>query len=115
MGRMHRPEDQRFAGLVKFDGKTGSGSAYCPGGDAWFSEAPFAPRDGGDGEDDGYLVSFVWNARESRSETWVFDARDISRGPVCRVILPQRVPNGFHGTWVSAARLAGSAAPMGRA
>ncbi|MFN0095855.1 MAG: carotenoid oxygenase family protein [Dehalococcoidia bacterium] len=115
MGRMRRPEDQRFAGLVKFDGKTGSGVAYNPGGDAWFSEAPFAPRDGASGEDDGYIVSFVWNARESRSETWVLDARDISRGPVCRVVLPQRVPNGFHATWVSEARLSGSSAALGQA
>ena len=115
MGRMHRPEDQRFAGLVKFDNQTGGGTAYCPGGDAWFSEAPFAPRDGGRDEDDGYLVSFVWNARESRSESWVLDARDIARGPVCRVVLPQRVPNGFHATWVSAARLAGRAQLVGQA
>ena len=115
LGRMHRPEDQRFAGLVKFDNQTGGGTAYCPGGDAWFSEAPFAPRDGGRDEDDGYLVSFVWNARESRSETWVMDARDLGRGPVGRVILPQRVPNGFHATWVSAARLARPALPAGHA
>lgn len=117
MGRMHRPEDQRFAGLVKFDAKTGAGVAYCPGGDAWFSEAPFAPRDGArsEDEDDGYLVSFVWNARESRSETWVMDARDVVRGPICRVVLPQRVPNGFHSTWVSASRLSASFQKSGHA
>jgi carotenoid cleavage dioxygenase len=57
----------------------------------------------------------VWNASESRSETWVLDAQDLQRGPLCRVILPQRVPNGFHGTWVNAARLAGKGTPLGRA
>ncbi len=115
MGRMHRPEDQRFAGLVKFDYQTGAGVAYCPGGDAWLSESPFAPRDGAKDEDDGYVVSFVWNAREGRSEVWVFDARELTRGPVCRVVLPQRVPNGFHSTWISAARLAKPTAVSGRA
>ena len=107
MGRMHRPEDQRFAGLVKFDYRSGAGVAYCPGGDCWFSEAPFAPRSGGTEEDDGYVVSFVWNAPEKRSEVWVLDARDLPRGPIARVQMPQRVPNGFHATWVSAERLAG--------
>ena len=115
MGRMHRPEDQRFAGLVKFDCTTGAGTAYCPGGDAWFSEAPFAARDGARAEDDGYLVSFVWHARESRSEVWVFDARELTRGPLCRVILPQRVAHGFHATWVSAKRLARTGLPAGQA
>jgi carotenoid cleavage dioxygenase len=36
----------------------------------------------------------------------VFDAHDIARGPVARIAMPQRVPNGFHATWVSGARLA---------
>lgn len=106
MGRMRRAEEQRFAGLVKFDYRTGAGVAYCPGNDCWLSEAPFAWRTGGTEEDDGYLVSFVWNAPERRSEVWVFDARDLPRGPLCRVLMPQRVPNGFHATWVSAERLA---------
>jgi carotenoid cleavage dioxygenase len=35
----------------------------------------------------------------------VFDARDISKGPVARIRIPVRVPNGFHATWVSAERL----------
>ena len=30
----------------------------------------------------------------------VIDATDISAGPVARVMLPLRVPYGFHGTWV---------------
>lgn len=116
MGRMHRPEDPRFAGMVKFDNKTGGGVSYCPGNNVWFSEAPFAPRDGAGDEDDGYLVSFAWNAADARSEVWVFDAKEITRGPVCRVILPQRVPNGFHGTWVPASKLTAAAqAPVGRA
>ena len=33
------------------------------------------------------------------------DAKDISKGPVCKITLPEIVPNGFHATWVSAERL----------
>jgi carotenoid cleavage dioxygenase len=28
------------------------------------------------------------------------DATDVSAGPVARVILPRRVPAGFHGSWI---------------
>ena len=64
----------------------------------WISA--IAPRDGAVEEDDGYVVGFVWNGLANRSEVWVTDARDIAKGPVARVILPQRVPHGFHSCWV---------------
>ena len=51
-------------------------------------------------DDDGYLVSFVYDQLEDRSEVVILDASDITAGPVGRVLLPQRVPIGFHATWV---------------
>lgn len=96
----------RFAGLIKYDLQRGTAQAWSEGRDFFYSEAPFAPADNPQSEDHGYLVSFVWNAREQRSEIQVFDARDFGRGPMAQVILPHRVPPGFHATWVSAQRLA---------
>lgn len=105
MGKMRTLEQPRFQGLVKYDYELGHSVAYNPGEGYWFSEAPFAERDNAQLEDDGYLVSFVWNEQAQRSEVWVLDAQHITQGPVARVILPQHVPNGFHGTWVSQAQL----------
>ncbi len=99
-------DEPRFTGLVKFDLDTGRYQAFSEGPHFWYSEAPFAERDSPKSEDDGYLVSYVWNPNESRSEIQVFDAQAIGDGPVARVLMPQRVPNGFHATWVSAKRLA---------
>jgi carotenoid cleavage dioxygenase len=61
-------------------------------------------------EDDGYLVSFVTDMQQEKTEIQVFDARgtSIGNGPVARIPLPRRVPHGFHGTWVSAKRMAGA-------
>ncbi len=110
MSRNHRPEEPRFSGLVRHDLQAGSCQTYQEGPNRWWSEASFAAREramqGGSSEDDGYLVGFVWNAETQQSQAYVTDARDISRGPMCRITLPQRVPHGFHATWVSAARLA---------
>jgi carotenoid cleavage dioxygenase len=36
---------------------------------------------------------------------WIIDAQKLANGPVARVILPQRVPHGFHSTWVREALL----------
>ncbi|WP_322029402.1 carotenoid oxygenase family protein [Paraburkholderia sp. J76] len=105
MGRNRVPEQPRFCGLTRFDLQTGTVQAYNGGVDFWYSEAPFAPRDNWKHEDDGYLVGFVWNGTEQRSEVHVFDASNVGQGPVCRILLPKRVPHGFHATWVSKPRL----------
>lgn len=105
MGKPRTVEQPRFSGLVKYDLERGSAIAYYPGEGFWFSEAPFAPRDNPQAEDDGYLVSFVWNGMEQRSEVWILDAQQPTQGPVARVLLPHRVPHGFHGTWVRQGRL----------
>ena len=96
-------EEPRFPGLVKYDLETGGYVAYSAGPQFFYNEAGFAPRDNPRSEDDGYLVTFVWNPRESRSELQIFDAYGarMAEGPVARVILPRRVPHGFHATYVS--------------
>ena len=48
----------------------------------------------------------MWDDVLHASYVTIFDARDITKGPVCKIRMPQRVPNGFHATWVSAERLA---------
>ncbi len=100
-------EEPRFPGLVKYDLETGGYVAYSAGPRHFYNEPGFAPRDNSMAEDDGYLVCFVWNPVDARSEIQVFDCRgaNLAQGPVARVLLPRRVPNGFHATFVSQATL----------
>ncbi len=105
MGRINRAEDPRFCGIVRYDLERDSCTTYHEGVHKWYSEPPFAPADHAKAEDDGYLVGFMWDDVAQQSFVTVFDARDISKGPVARIRIPVRVPNGFHATWVSAERL----------
>ncbi|WP_101790813.1 carotenoid oxygenase family protein [Nonomuraea indica] len=98
-------ETNLFDGLVRYDNVTGTKETYSYGPGVYGSEAPFAPRDGSTGEDDGYLVTFATDSAAGRSEVQILDASRISDGPVARVLLPQRVPLGFHATWVRAEQL----------
>jgi len=98
-------ETNLLDGLLRYDTVTGTRQEYFFPAGSYGSESPFAPRDGGMGEDDGYLVTFVTDTREGRSEVDIFDAADIAAGPVGRVLLPQRVPLGFHACWVPEGRL----------
>jgi carotenoid cleavage dioxygenase-like enzyme len=98
--RLSNDDTLLFDALVRFDSSSGEKVVHEFGPGRWGSEAPFAPRDGSTSEVDGYLVSFVTDEREGRSEVAIFDAADVAAGPVARVLLPQRVPVGFHATWV---------------
>ena len=96
-------EEPRFPGLVKYNLETGGYVAYSAGPQFFYNEPGFAPRDNSQAEDDGYLVGLVWNPVDKRSEVQVFDCRGarIAEGPVARILLPRRVPHGFHATFVS--------------
>ena len=96
-------EEPRFPGLVKYDLETGGYVAYSAGPRYFYNEPGFAPRDNSQAEDDSYLVCPVWNPIDQRSEIQVFDTQgaNLAKGPVARVLLPRRMPHGFHATFVS--------------
>ena len=99
-----------FDGLMKYDLDTGLAETRWFGDNRWGSEASFAARPGATAEDDGYLVSYVYDEREGHSEVLVLDAADVTGDAVCRVRVPTRIPLGFHATWVGGGRLPGGSA-----
>jgi len=89
-----------FGGVIKRDHRTGRRTRWSPPEPVHSGEWLFVPT--ASDEDAGYLLTFVYDDRTERSHLAVLDATDVTRGPVARVELPQRVPYGFHGTWVPA-------------
>jgi carotenoid cleavage dioxygenase-like enzyme len=64
-------------------------------------EGVFVPRPNARGEDDGWVVTYVYDAADGASEMVVTEARDFRAPPVARVRIPARVPYGFHGAWIA--------------
>lgn len=89
-----------FPGINKHDLHTGLCSQHALGPGRHAAEPYFVPREGAGSEDDGYLLCYVYDAGRGRSEFVVLDARDLTRAPLARVLLPGRVPYGFHGSWI---------------
>ena len=48
----------------------------------------------------GYVITFVHDAATEVSECVIIDAQDFEAPPVARIIIPRRVPFGFHSAWV---------------
>ena len=89
-----------FDALVKMDSLTGTSQKFKFPEGCFGSEMQFAPRHNSNAEDDGYLISFVTNMESRKGEIQIFPAEDLSKGPICRLIVPQQIPPGFHSSFV---------------
>jgi carotenoid cleavage dioxygenase len=92
--------------LLKYDFLRGEGVEHRFGETGVASEGVFVPASDGAGEDEGWVLAFVYDGGGGASALVVLDAQAFGSPPVARIPLPQRVPFGFHGSWIAAAALA---------
>jgi carotenoid cleavage dioxygenase-like enzyme len=91
--------------LLRYDLTTGGavehtfGTADFPGrpGEAVFVPATAGPAD----EGNGWYLGYVYDRARNGSDLVILDAADFAGKPVARIKLPQRVPHGFHGSWIA--------------
>ncbi len=87
--------------ILKYDRETGVRSDIEFGRGCVGGEAVFAPSADPKSEDDGYLMTYVYDANVDSSRFVIMDAASMDNEPVASIDLP-RIPNGFHGSWVPA-------------
>ena len=93
--------NEGFRGLLKYDFQKGGSAEHDFGPGRATGEGVFVPASKSAGEDEGFVLSFVYDAATNGSELVILDAHDFAKPPVATIALPQRVPFGFHGNWVS--------------
>ena len=86
--------------LVRYDLESGTAEEHRFDGGAP-GEAVFVPAASANDERVGWYLSYVYDKQRNGSDLVVIDAADFSGKPVARVQLPQRVPHGFHGNWIT--------------
>lgn len=86
--------------LYKYNLDTGRRESHDFGAASGCGEQLFVPRSADSAEDEGYLVSLVYDGERDASDLVILDARSIAAEPLATVQLPHRVPYGFHGSWV---------------
>ena len=88
--------------LLKHDLERGETQVRSEGEARQFLEPVFVPSSPDADEDDGFVLAYVYDASNNSSDVVILNAQDFTGDPVATIQLPQRVPFGFHGNWVSA-------------
>jgi carotenoid cleavage dioxygenase len=87
--------------IIKLDVEHGTSETHEFGPGRGGAEPVVVPKADGVHEDDAWILTVVYDAATDASELCILDAGDITGAEVVRISLPQRVPFGFHGNWVS--------------
>jgi len=90
-----------FPSILKHDMKTGESWSFDFGPGRHGGEPYFVPKENAKAEDEGYLMTIVYDEKARRSDLVIADAQDLARPALATVHLPIRVPYGFHGNWIS--------------
>jgi carotenoid cleavage dioxygenase len=87
--------------ILKYDRQTGERTEIDFGRGRMGGEPVFVPSANPSDEDDGYLMTYVHDARSDTSQLVIMDAATMDNTPVASIDLP-RIPSGFHGSWIPA-------------
>lgn len=90
-------------GIGRYDAETGKTVSWMPEAHQFCGEPQYAAKTGGEGkttdEDDGYILSLLFDGKSEQSELIVLSAREIENGPIARVPLGFAVPHGAFGVF----------------
>jgi all-trans-8'-apo-beta-carotenal 15,15'-oxygenase len=83
--------------IARVDVESGAVSTHDFGPDGYVGEPVFIPRDGGSEEDDGVVVTLVFESGAQRTAIIGLDARDPAAPPLFTARLRHHVPYSLHG------------------
>ncbi|MEW5860829.1 MAG: carotenoid oxygenase family protein [Cyanobacteriota bacterium] len=87
--------------ILKVDLKTDRRQLWSAAPQGYVSEPIFVPRPGGASEDEGWVLTLVYDSTHHRSDVVILDAAHVDRGPVARLHLKHHIPYGLHGNFTS--------------
>jgi len=88
-------QEEKLVKKIKFGQNKTGGEVFFQKKDPEFAKS----------EDDGYLMSFVYDWVTNKSSFMMWDAKTMDEIPVTEAEIKTRVPNGFHTAFVQEANL----------
>ncbi|WP_101757963.1 carotenoid oxygenase family protein [Oceanicoccus sp. KOV_DT_Chl] len=88
-----------YSGVIRYDMDSGDAAFYDYGEGVNAGEPVHIPNPDSEKEEDGYLMAYVTDPKQGAFLS-ILSAGDIERGPLAKIFIPSRVPNGFHANWM---------------
>lgn len=103
-------------GIAKLDVESGDVETWMPESFEFCGEPMYAPRHRQESvaEDNGYILSVLWNGRTKESELIILESNNITAGPVTRIQLGMAIPHGLFGCFTSEVESIGTAKEIDR-
>lgn len=112
LGAAHNPDGNApLQAVLKLDLETGERQLWSAAPRGFGGEPVFVPRSPSayqnnlptanynGAEDDGWLLTLIFNAERECSELVILDAQNLTQGPIAHLRLKHHVPYGLHGTF----------------
>lgn len=97
----HWGDDVEFGPAMKHDVEKQTTEVHDYGSDKMTSEPVFVRKPEAVSEDEGWIISSVYDSERDLSDIVILDAQDFSGDPVATIQLPTRIPFTFHGGWAA--------------
>ncbi len=95
----HWGEDVEFGPAMKHDVERQTTEVHDYGRGRMTSEPVFVRKPDASAEDEGWIMSSVYDPERNLSDIVILDAQDFAGDPVATIRLPVRIPFTFHGGW----------------
>jgi len=86
--------------ILKLDLLSGERQLWSAAPRGFIGEPVFVPRPNAEKEDEGWVLTLVYDAAHHRSDLVILDARDLNQ-PIARLHLKHHIPYGLHGSFTS--------------
>jgi all-trans-8'-apo-beta-carotenal 15,15'-oxygenase len=83
--------------LVKLDLSSGTQTSWSAAPRGFVGEPIFVPKPASTAEDEGWILSPIYNAEHHRTDIVILDAQAFEQGPIARLHLNHHIPYGLHG------------------
>ncbi|MDJ0735972.1 MAG: carotenoid oxygenase family protein [Nostocaceae cyanobacterium] len=87
--------------FLKLDLQTGEKQIWSAVPRGFVGEPIFVPRPQATSEDDGWVLTVVYDAAAHRSDVVILDARDLNQEPIAKLHLKHHVPYSLHGNFTN--------------
>ncbi len=92
--------------LIKLDLNSGAQTTWSAAPRGFLGEPIFVAKPGATAEDEGWILTPIYDAEHHRTDIAILDAQTLEQGPIARLHLRHHIPYGLHGCFAPSLYLA---------